>query len=308
VRSGSTIRRNAWNAVDLGHLDELPVDRLQRGEKEDRHQRRHLPDVGHDHHPHRQIAVREPDLVLAEQAELGEEGVEGAVLRVVDPAPHERVDDGRQRPGQDDQRPEQPPSPEWLVHEERQREPEQELQRCRRDGEEQRAPDSGPEGGAGELVDVVAQADEGLVVRADEGDVEQAHPRRPRQRDDHDEHDDEGGGGDERRRHPRLGPGLRSSPRDAGANGSVQAHSGTIRSAGSPADQARRPDAPTSGSRAAARPPRSGPARGSSCPGAPPGSRPGARSRASCSTAPPAVPRGPRTASSPPPRRTGSTW
>ena len=176
------------------------------GEDEDRAEGRHLPDVGDDHHPHRRRVLGQPWDVFVQGADLGEQRVERAVGRVVDPAPHQGVDDRRQRPGQDHQRPEQPAEPHRLVHQHRQADAEAELERGRHDREEERLVDRVPEARAGQLRDVVAQADERLDAGADQLDVEQAHPRGTGERSHDHEEDDEGGGGHEGRRHPRLGP------------------------------------------------------------------------------------------------------
>ena len=52
-----------------------------------------------------------------------EQRVEAAVFRIVDQPPHHRVDDGRQRPGQDEQRANQAAPGEFLVEQKRDRTP-----------------------------------------------------------------------------------------------------------------------------------------------------------------------------------------
>ena len=58
--------------------------------------------------------------------------------------------------------------------------------------------------GAGELLNVVLESDEGLIARLNQDDVEQAHPERAQEWDPRDKEDYEGGRGDHRPGQPLL--------------------------------------------------------------------------------------------------------
>ena len=91
-------------AVHARRLVELLGDGLQRREDEQRRQRRDLPHLHElDEHDRHDAADADPDVIGVDHAERLEHAVQHAERGVVDPAPDDGLDDGRQRPGQHDQ-------------------------------------------------------------------------------------------------------------------------------------------------------------------------------------------------------------
>ena len=76
---------------------------LQRGKRDQRHQRKILPAIGKDQRGERRAGFAQPGAVGIDQADLRQRRVERAIFRIVDQPPQRGIDHGRQRPGQDHQ-------------------------------------------------------------------------------------------------------------------------------------------------------------------------------------------------------------
>src|SRR5579871_1583759 len=101
--------------VDGGGLIELRRDDLKSRQHDERDERVVLPDIGQDHHVHDRRRVAQPGPVGIDQVQLGQEGVPAAEFRIEYEPPHHRIDDGRKRPGQHDQGPDEEAAVEFLI-------------------------------------------------------------------------------------------------------------------------------------------------------------------------------------------------
>ena len=91
-------------AVDHRSGGDVTRHGLQRGECDQRDQRKVLPAIGDDQRRQRRAGLAEPGAVGIDQPELRQRRVQRAIFRIVDQPPQRGVDHGRQRPGQDHQR------------------------------------------------------------------------------------------------------------------------------------------------------------------------------------------------------------
>ena len=115
-------------AVHARRFVEIARDGGEPRQQEEGHQRRVLPDVGPHHDVERGERRTEERVVGAGDAQLGQRGVDHAVLGVEEVAPHGAVDDRRQRPRQHDDRAEQPPPAQRRVEEQSDPHPEDQLE------------------------------------------------------------------------------------------------------------------------------------------------------------------------------------
>ncbi len=95
---------DASRAVDLGRLELLLVDVLQRGEKDHGREGKALPEGDEDDRAHGVDGFGEPGDRLVGDAEPQQEGIDEAELRVIHEAPQDGGHDAGQHPGQQDQR------------------------------------------------------------------------------------------------------------------------------------------------------------------------------------------------------------
>ena len=175
----------AVGAVDPGGLVHLLGDRLEPGEEAHRVERRARPHHDRDHRGHRDLRVAEPGDHLLDLEHRDQEVVQQPAEVVVDPAEAQRRDDRRHRPGHEQDGPPDVVERPVLAQHQRHAEPEQELDRDRREGVDDRVADHPQEHRVGEQLVIVGGADEARR-RADHL-VGEADPDRREERVDHDE-------------------------------------------------------------------------------------------------------------------------
>ncbi len=189
--------------VGVGGLVDLLGDRHQPGQDRDREERQPAPHVDRDDRGHRVVLLPEPVGARRVHEPQGQPGpVHHAVERVEHPPPPEGGERGGDDPRQQHRAPDQPLEPELLVEQEREHDPQHDLERDRDAGEHERVLEGLAEGVALPEADEVAEAHE-LAGPPDErvgqGQVEGHHERVGHQEQEEDE-----GRGDEERPQDRL--------------------------------------------------------------------------------------------------------
>ena len=162
-------------AVHLGRLLLLAVERLQRGQQDQRREGQPLP--GDDEDDRKQRILREPvDRLHAEEA--GDVG-EHAVARMHDHVlPHQRGDRRHDEEGRDDQDAHDALAPHRLVEQQRQQDAADDGDQQHADHDDQRVDDRLEEGGIGDRTAVVGEADEAVADRVEQIVVLEREPQR----------------------------------------------------------------------------------------------------------------------------------
>ena len=215
-RIGRVIRQNVCQRLapsSAAASYSSPRDQLQPGQQQQGHERGRLPDLGDDHRPDRHLRPDQEDDRRVDHAQPHQEVVGDAVAPVVDPGPHLRRDDRRQRPRHQHRGAHDAPPTEGPVDQQGDDHAEHQLGRHRdarhQPGHAQRV----VPGVVGQDGDVVLQPDErARGVLEPQAEPEQAVPDRPRQRDDGDQEDGQDGGRGQQQPEPGVGALLRAPP------------------------------------------------------------------------------------------------
>ena len=190
-------------AVDCCRFDNLAGNALQRGERDDHHERDLPPGERRDDDQLRQHRVGQPFLRMAQDADVDQHKIHDPVVAIEDPAPQDRDGNPRHQPDLENRGAEQADQADAAGQHQSDDKAEQRRQHDRGDDQERTVPQHLPKLRIGQEIDEVRETDE-VQAAVERRRVCKAEPDAVDQRIDQQYADQTAGGQEQQRQHKRL--------------------------------------------------------------------------------------------------------